>query len=216
MAANVTNADNTGAKPVKPFSEACERNRGPILAVLREAFAHARHVLEIGSGTGQHAVYFAEQLPHLVWQSSDVEAHHAGINAWIDDAQLTNLKRPLALDVRTAPWPVRAADGVFTANTLHIMDQECVAAFFRGVGQVLNKDGVLAVYGPFNYGGRHTSASNEAFDALLRARGVGSALRDFEAVNELARGAGLTLEHDVAMPANNRTLVWRRAGTSGV
>lgn len=197
-------------KPPKPYAEACERNRGPILEVLREDFAQARHVLEIGSGTGQHAVYFAQHLPHLVWQTSEVAQHHAGIQAWIDDSGLTNVKAPLALDVRQHPWPLAASDAVFTANTLHIMDAGCVEAFFRGVARVLARGGVLAVYGPFNYGGQFTSASNAQFDALLRARGVGSAIRDFEAVDAWARGAGLVLTRDVAMPAHNRTLVWRR------
>lgn len=200
--------------PPKPYAEACDRNRDPILGVLREAFAQARAVLEIGSGTGQHAVYFARRLPHLRWQTSDIEAHHAGIAAWIADSGLANVKYPLALDVRQTPWPVASADAVFTANTLHIMDFGCVEAFFQGVARVLAPGGVLAVYGPFNYGGQFTSASNAQFDAHLRARGVGSALRDFEAVDALARGAGLALARDVAMPANNRTLVWRRPVTS--
>lgn len=197
-------------KPALPFAEACERNRAPILDVLREAFAHAREVLEIGSGSGQHAVYFAQHLPQLVWQTSDLPQHHAGIEAWIADSGLANVKRPLALDVRETPWPVAAADAIFTANTLHIMDSTGVEAFFAGAARVLTADGVLAVYGPFNYGGRFTSASNAAFDAALRSRGEGSALRDFEAVDALARAGGLTLTRDVAMPANNRTLVWRR------
>ena len=196
----------------KPYSEACERNREPILDVLRAAFASAQTVLEIGSGTGQHAVYFAQGLPHLTWQTSDaeVEAHHPGINAWIDDSGLANVKHPLALDVRDTPWPVSATDAMFSANTLHIMDYASVEAFFRGVARVLTAGGTLVVYGPFNYGGQFTSASNAQFDAALRARGVGSALRDFEAIDALARGIGLTLLQDVAMPANNRTLVWRR------
>jgi cyclopropane fatty-acyl-phospholipid synthase-like methyltransferase len=197
-------------KPAKPFSDACERNRAPILDVLREDFARARQVLEIGSGTGQHAVYFAQHLPYLTWQTSDVPEHHAGISAWIADSGLTNVKFPLTLDVRQSPWPLASADAIFTANTLHIMDYACVEAFFQGVARVLAAQGVLAVYGPFNYGGQFTSASNAQFDALLRSRGVGSALRDFEAVDALARDAGLALARDVAMPSNNRMLVWQR------
>ncbi len=203
-------------KPPKPHAEACDRNRDPILDVLREAFAHAREVLEIGSGTGQHAVYFAQHLPHLVWQTSDVAQHHAGIAAWIADSGLANVRNPFALDVRQTPWPAAAVDAIFTANTLHIMDFGCVEAFFRGVARVLAPRGVLAVYGPFNYGGQFTSASNAQFDAMLRARGEGSALRDFDAVDALARGAGLVLLRDVAMPANNRTLVWQRPATQPV
>jgi cyclopropane fatty-acyl-phospholipid synthase-like methyltransferase len=198
---------------VKPYSEACERNRDPILDVLRVAFADAREVLEIGSGTGQHAVYFARHLPHLTWHASDVAEHHAGINAWIAEAALPNLRAPVALDVREERWPVAAGsvDGVFSANTLHIMDWGAVEAFFRGVASVLKPGGVLAVYGPFNDGGQFTAPSNARFDAMLRARGEGSALRDVEAVDALARGIGLARTLDAPMPANNRTLVWRRA-----
>lgn len=194
----------------KPFSDACERNREPILAVLRDDFARVSQVLEIGSGTGQHAVYFAQHLPHLTWHTSDVVAHHAGINAWIAESGLINVRAPQALDVRQQSWPVTGIDAVYTSNTLHIMDYACVEAFFGGVARVLPEGGMLAVYGPFNYGGQFTSASNAQFDAMLRARGVGSALRDFEAINDLARRIGLVLVRDVAMPANNRTLVWRR------
>lgn len=203
---------------MKPWSEACERNREPILGVLREAFAAARDVLEIGSGTGQHAVYFAQALPHLTWHTSDRAEHHAGINEWITEAALTNLRPPLALDVRETLWPVPAVqnvDGVFTANTLHIMDWTAVQSAFRGIARVLNEGGTLAVYGPFNYGGKFTSDSNARFDTLLRSRGVGSGLRDIEAVDALARDGGLTLVQDVAMPANNRTLVWRRVKAKG-
>ncbi len=199
---------------MKPYSEACERNQGPILEVLREAFANARDALEIGSGTGQHAVYFARRLPHLTWHASDAPEHHAGINAWIAEAALTNIRAPVALDVRDAPWPVQTVDAVYSANTLHIMDWAAVQAMFRGLARALNAGGVLVIYGPFNYGGQFTSQSNAHFDASLRSRGVGSGLRDFEAVNALALGIGLALQQDVAMPANNRTLVWRR--TPGV
>ncbi len=196
---------------MKPFSEACLRNRGPILEVLREAFATVKTVLEIGSGTGQHAVYFAEHLPQLTWQTSDAEVEaHPGIAAWIEDSGLANVRPPLALDVRQIPWPLIAADAIFSANTLHIMDYAGVEAFFAGVDRTLPVGGMLAVYGPFNYGGKFTSASNAQFDAALRARGVGSALRDFDAIDTLARRIGLGLVRDVAMPANNRTLVWRR------
>lgn len=194
---------------VKPWSEACERNRQPILEVLREVLATAYDVLEIGSGTGQHAAYFARHLPHLTWHASDRVEHHAGINAWVAEAALPNLRAPVELDVRDAQWPVPAMDAVFSANTLHIMDWNAVQAMFQGIARVLRPGGVLAIYGPFNYGRRFTSGSNAAFDALLRARGVGSALRDVEAVHGLALDIGLTLLRDVAMPANNRMLVWR-------
>jgi cyclopropane fatty-acyl-phospholipid synthase-like methyltransferase len=195
---------------MKPYAEACARNCGPILEVLHGAFARARHVLEIGSGTGQHAVHFAAAMPHLTWQTSDLAEHHAGIAAWIADSGLTNVRQPLELDVRKVPWPVSGVDAIFSANTLHIMGDAAVNAFFAGAAQLMGDGGVLAVYGPFNYGGKFTSESNAAFDALLRARGTGSAIRDFETINGLAQAGGFVLERDVAMPANNRTLVWRR------
>ncbi len=204
-------SEHVSDNAIKPYSEACERNRDPILAVLREMLADSAHVLEIGSGTGQHAAYFARHLPQLVWQTSDLAENHAGINAWIDDAGCANLRRPRVLDVRNAAWPVKDVDAVYTANTLHIMDWAGVQAAFRGAGRLLPAGGSLVAYGPFNYHGAFTSDSNAHFDVSLRARGVGSALRDFEAVEALAATEGFTLLRDVAMPANNRTLVWRKA-----
>lgn len=194
----------------RPFAPACERNRDPILAVLRTHFADRRRVLEVGSGTGQHAVHFAAAMPWLTWQCSDVEANLPGIRLWLDEAALANTPPAIALDVRGA-WPGARFDAVFSANTLHIMGWADVEAFFAGVGRVLDADGVLAVYGPFMYAGAHTSASNREFDAWLRARDPASGIRGFEAVDALAHGIGMTLAADVAMPANNRTLVWRRA-----
>ena len=196
----------------KPFSESCVQNREPILAVLREVFADCRQVLEIGSGTGQHAVYFGAGLPHLVWQSADVPPHHAGIRAWLDEAALPNVRPPIALDVSQPGWRSGRYDAVFSANTLHIMGWPEVEAFFEGVGEVLEAGGVLAVYGPFNINGAFTSESNARFDAWLKARDPASGVRDFEAVDALARAQGLALQQDIAMPANNRTLVWRRTG----
>jgi cyclopropane fatty-acyl-phospholipid synthase-like methyltransferase len=196
----------------KPFAESCEQNRVPILAVLREVFAHCRQVLEIGSGTGQHAVYFGAELPHLVWQTADVPPHHAGIRAWLAEAALPNVLPPLALDVCQTGWRGGRYDAVFSANTLHIMSWLEVGCFFAGVGEVLGAGGVLAVYGPFNYNGAFTSESNARFDAWLKARNPASGVRHFEAVAALARAQGLVLQQDIAMPANNRTLVWRRMG----
>ncbi len=193
------------------LSEACERNKEPILAVLRQAFAHCRHVLEIGSGTGQHAVHFAAQLPLLTWQPTEMAPLPPGLAARIAAASLPNLAAPQVLDVRRPPWPAVPVDAIFSANTLHIMSAAAVADFFRGAGDALLPDGgVLCVYGPFRYGGEHTSPSNAAFDAWLRARDPDSAVRDFEAVTQLARAAGLELVADHAMPANNRTLVWHK------
>lgn len=194
----------------KPFAESCVQNREPIIAVLRNIFADRRRVLEIGSGTGQHAVYFAPELPHLVWQTADVAQHHAGIRAWLEEAALPNVLPPLALDVNQPDWPGERYDAVFSANTLHIMGWPEVEKFFAGVGAVLEVGGVLAVYGPFNYNGAFTSDSNARFDAWLKSRDPASGVRDFEAVDALARAQGLVLQQDVAMPSNNRTLVWCR------
>ncbi|MBD7987524.1 DUF938 domain-containing protein [Luteimonas sp. Sa2BVA3] len=196
----------------RPHAPACDRNRDPILAVLRRHFADRRRVLEIGSGTGQHAVYFAQAMPWLAWQASDVAVHLPGIRAWLADAALANTPPPLALDVLDARWPATGADAVFTANTLHIMGMQGVEAFFRGVGAVLAPapGGMLVAYGPFNYDGGYTSDSNRAFDAWLKARDPRSGIRDFEAIDALARAAGLALVEDVGMPANNRCLAWRR------
>ncbi len=194
----------------KPHAPSCERNREPILAVLREHFADRRAVLEIGSGTGQHAVFFAAALPHLTWQASDRSENLDGIQAWLDDAALPNTPAPLELDVN-CKWPQRRFDAVFSANTLHIMGWEEVERLFAGLPGILTGDARLAIYGPFNYGGQYTSESNAVFNAWLKARGAQQGLRDFEAVDALARQAGLTLLEDRAMPSNNRCLVWRSA-----
>ncbi len=192
------------------LSEACERNKDPILAVLRGEFATRRSVLEIGSGTGQHAAHFAAHLPQLTWQPSEMPPVPEALGEFITRAGLPNLRAPLALDVRELPWPATASDAVFSANTLHIMSWQSVGDFFRGVGAALTRGGVLCVYGPFRYQGRHTSASNVDFDAWLKSRDPHSAVRDFEAVDALARAQHLYLTADHAMPANNRTLVWQR------
>lgn len=196
----------------KPYAESCEQNRAPILAVLREVFADRSYVLEIGSGTGQHAVYFGAELPHLRWQTGDVPLHHPGIRMWLEDAALPNVLPPIALDANQSNWHTGRYDAVFSANTLHIMSWTEVERCFAGIGQVLEPGGVLAIYGPFNYDGAFTSESNARFDAWLKARDPDAGIRDFEAVDALARQQGLTLEADVAMPANNRTLIWRRNG----
>lgn len=202
--------DERAVPDSKPHSVACERNREPILEVLKQHFAGRRRVLEIGSGTGQHAVHFAAALPEIAWQTSDLEPNLPGIGRWLGEARLPNLPPPLALDV-FGPWPAAQFDAVFTANTLHIMSWEGVRALFAALPGVLTEEGVLAVYGPFNYDGSFTSASNAAFDAWLRQRSPDSAIRDFGAVDALAQSIGLRLVEDRAMPANNRTLVWRRS-----
>jgi SAM-dependent methyltransferase len=196
------------------FSDACERNKEPILKILRGAFATSTNVLEIGSGTGQHAVYFARALPHLTWQPSDVPEYLPGLEQRIRLEGSPNLLPPVRLDVRDDPWPIRSADAVFSANTLHIMDWPCVQFFFQGIARILKPDGLLCVYGPFRYGGKYTSDSNETFDQHLRMRDCGSGIRDAEAVDALADAQGLKLVVDHRMPANNQTRIWRRTGTS--
>lgn len=194
----------------KPFAPSCERNREPILGVLRTVFAETRTVLEIGSGTGQHAVFFAEHLPQLHWYPSDLEANHPGIRAWIRDAGLSNVSEPLALDVAASSWSAPPVDAVFTANTLHIVAWPLGQRLIAAVGALLQSGGLFCVYGPFNYGGQYTSASNAQFDIWLKNRDEASAIRHFEDVVHEGEQAGLTLVHDYDMPANNRILLFRK------
>ena len=193
-----------------PLSDACERNKEPILSVLRGRFARCTHVLEIGSGTGQHAVHFARHMPHLIWQPTEQLSHLPDLAARIRLEGSANLRAPTVLDVRQAVWPSRSADGVFTANTLHIMAWTGVCALFRGVADVLASGGALCVYGPFRYGGDYTSESNRAFDRMLQERDPLSGIRDIEAVCELAGPYGLFLAGDHDLPANNRLLVFEK------
>jgi len=195
----------------KPRSPACQRNREPILDVLREQFADRRHVLEIGSGTGEHAVHFAAALPQLTWQSSDRRENLPGIRAWLDDARLPNTPAPLEFDVG-GNWPAGSFDALFSANTLHIMCWDEVRQLFARLPTILASDAVVVIYGPFNYDGRYSSQSNAAFDVWLKERGEHMAIRDAEAVDALASQAGLQLVADIAMPANNRCRVWHRRG----
>ncbi len=191
-----------------PFSEACERNKDPILEVLRVCFADRSQVLEIGSGTGQHAVYLAAQLPHLTWHPTEQLEYLPPLAARIQAQGSRNLRQPTVLDVRQAVWPLRSVDAVFTANTLHIMSWQAVVDLFRGIAAILTPSGSLCIYGPFHYGGRHTSPSNVEFDRMLRDRDPHSGIRDREAVAELAAAAGLYLDADHDLPAFNRLLVF--------
>jgi len=194
----------------KPFSQSCENNKTPILYVLKEAFLNASEVLEIGSGTGQHAVHFARNLPHLKWQPSDLAENLAGMQLWFDEVKLTNIKDPIVLNVIDLPWQIEPVDTVFSANTLHIMGKPEIECLFQGIESVLSVDGTLCVYGPFNYGGKYTSESNERFDAYLYRQNPKSAIRDFEWVNSLVEAAGFNLVKDHEMPVNNRLLEWRK------
>jgi cyclopropane fatty-acyl-phospholipid synthase-like methyltransferase len=193
-----------------PWSEACERNKDPILEVLRGAFAAKVQVLEIGSGTGQHAVHFAAQLPHLTWHPTEQLAYLPDLAARVKLQGTRNLRPPTVLDVRQPVWPLRAVDAIFTANTLHIMSWPAVMAMFQGVGAVLQPGGVLCIYGPFRYDGRYTSKSNEEFDRMLQERDPQSGLRDIRDVAALGVQQGMRLTSDHDMPANNRLLEFAR------
>jgi hypothetical protein len=200
-----------------PRAPACERNRDPILAVLRTCLADRRHVIEVGSGTGQHAVHFAGGMPWLDWQATDVPANLAGIAAWRAAAALPNLAPPLPLDLARTGWvediaPAlpAPADAAFSANVVHIVAWPLVASMFEGLGRLLARDATIVLYGPFNLGGRFTAPSNREFDAWLKARDPASGVRDLEAVDALARAAGFTLAGKQPMPANNFTVAWRR------
>ncbi|MCC6134963.1 MAG: DUF938 domain-containing protein [Gammaproteobacteria bacterium] len=194
----------------KPYFEACEQNKNPILTVLQEIFTEPGLILEIGAGTGQHAVHFARELPHLDWQPTDQAYYLPGIRLWIAEANLPNLRQPLALDTCCESWPITLANGVFSANTTHIMNWLAVEGLFRGIGRVLQPGGAFCLYGPFNYGGRYTSASNAEFDAMLKQRDPASGIRDFNDLGRLARDNGLRFQRDYPMPVNNRILVWVR------
>ena len=205
----------------KPYSESCERNRVPILQVLQQHLERARTVLEIGSGTGQHAVYFAAAMPWLRWQASDHRDYLPGIRQWLDEAALPNTPAPLELQAVIGeglqPRPllpvhdgVAGFDAVFSANTLHIMGWDAVRALFAGLPPLMAPEALFIAYGPFNYNSAYTSDSNRNFDGWLKARDPRSGIRDVEAVRALAESIGLRPVADHAMPANNRMLVWRR------
>ncbi len=192
-----------------PYSQACENNKQPILDVIRPWLTGVDRVLEVGSGTGQHAVHFARALPQLQWQPTDQPPYLDGIRAQIAAAGLDNVREPLALDVRDA-WPSGQWPAIYSANTVHIMHWPQVVEFFEGVGQHLEAGGLFFLYGPFNYGDRYTSDSNARFDQWLKAQDPGSGIRDRDDIDQLAAMAGLELVEDYTMPANNRLLLWRK------
>lgn len=198
-----------------PFSQACENNKQPILSVLQKELTEAEHVLEVGSGTGQHSVYFAPRLTHLTWQTSDVLANHAAIHAWHTAHPTTNLYAPLAFDLSVDSVPINPEtkgpyDVLFTANTLHIIAWTLVERLFALAGEILPLHGKLVVYGPFNENGNYTSASNQQFDMSLRQRDPNSGIRNKEDVVALANIHHLTLTNTYALPANNQILVFRK------
>ena len=194
---------------MKPFAESSEENKHPILQVLKDELHDSRRVLEVGSGTGQHAVFFAEQLPHLQWICSDLEENHAGIRMWLQEAGLENTEGPLLLDAREA-WPAIEIDTVFSANAIHIMSWEAVKGMIRNVGTLLPGGGRLYLYGPFMYDGQHTSESNARFDVWLKERDPLSGVRDVTELAALLNAENMELVRDYEMPVNNRILVWQR------
>jgi SAM-dependent methyltransferase len=200
-----------GGVPERPFSQACENNKSPILEVLRQCLAPGSLVLELGSGTGQHARFFAEEMPDIRWQPTDVAENLAGIESWRVDYAGDNLLSPRELDVRSAAWGLEIPGALFTANSLHIMAWTAVETLFRYLAEHAPPGNQLLVYGPFNYGGEYTSASNARFDQWLGLQHPERAIRDFEDVDALARGAAYSLAGDNPMPANNRLLHWLKS-----
>ncbi len=196
---------------MKQFSEACERNKLVILEVLREVLTTPGLVLEIGSGTGQHAAYFSRRLPHLQWQPTDLAQNLASIRAWAADEGPQNLLEPLVLDLLSDQWPVSQAQAIVCINTIHIVSWGAVQQLFRGAGQLLPVGGVIYAYGAYRYVDRPLEPSNQQFDRWLKIRDPVSGVRDFEAVNQLAEENGMLLVDDRAMPANNRSIWWAKA-----
>ena len=199
---------------MKPFSESCEQNKDVILDTIKPILLPCKSVLEIGSGTGQHAVFFVQQMPHLQWYTSDQLEALNGIQLWLDEFQseggLSNVHSPVSLDVTQSQWPDINVDAVFTANTLHIMSWYEVQMFYERVPEILNADGLMLAYGPFNYQGQYTSDSNQRFDGWLKARDPDSGIKDFSELNDLALKNGLNILADYEMPANNRILLWQK------
>lgn len=195
----------------KPYSQACENNKQVILEKLATVFSSPGTVLEIGTGTGQHAVHFAGNLPHLRWQPSDHPTNYQLCMAWLSEAELPNINNPMALDVNATDWQLPPINGVFSANTAHIMSWPEVKAMFRGVAAHLEKGDAFCLYGPFNYQGQFTSASNQQFDAHLKQRNPEMGIRDMGDLKQLASNNGMLLESDFEMPANNRLTVWQKS-----
>ena len=192
----------------RPYAEYAARNAAPILEILEREFGSASRVLEIGSGTGQHAVAFAAAMDHLHWQTSDLDENHAGIRAWVDDSGIDNIAPPLSMDVRDAAVENDIYDAVFSSNTAHIMGIDAVEKMFALVGEALRPCGVFCLYGPFRQGGEFNTMSNANFDANLRQRDVVMGIRDIEKLDEFALAVGLQRVRFYAVPSNNNVAVW--------
>jgi SAM-dependent methyltransferase len=203
----------TAEPTARRMAPATERNREPILAVLRNVLPRSGTVLEIASGTGQHAVHFAAALPGVKWQPSDPDAtHRESIVAWTDHAKVANVLAPLAIDVCHEPWDIGAVDAIVCINMIHIAPWAAAEALFAGAGKRLAPGGVLYLYGPYRRDGAHTAPSNEAFDRQLRSADSEWGVRDMEAVIALGAAQGLTCDEPIPMPANNFSLVFRKQG----
>ena len=195
----------------KGFAPAAERNRQPILDVLRRVLPARGTVLEIASGTGQHVAFFSEHLPRLRWQPSDAAADALrSIQTWVSDEARDNLLQPVELDVRWQAWPVLSADAMLCINMIHISPWEATEALFEGAQRLLSSGTPLVTYGPYRLHGEHIAQSNAAFDESLRSRDSRWGVRDVDELSVLAKRTGFLLEETVPMPANNMTLVWRR------
>ncbi len=195
---------------MRQYSEACERNKQPILSIIKPYLQYAKSVLEIGSGTGQHAAYFAAALPHLIWQTSDLRSNHPSIIAWVEQSELPNLRKPKELDVGKRYWDIDPVDAIFTANTAHIMSWQRVKDMVTGVGKTLKPGGHFLIYGPFNVGGNYTAESNKKFDQWLKQQDPDSAIRDYDDILGQARHNGLALIERHQMPANNMLLAFEK------
>lgn len=195
----------------KPYAPSCDENRDPILAILRPRLRRVRHLLEVGSGTGQHAVYFAPALPHVTWQTSDVAHHLPGIRWWLAEHPATNLPPPIALDVTADHWPQTEFDAVFSANTAHMIDEVAARALLVGVAGRLRCKGQLLWYGPFKMGGCFNGPNDRQFDLELRLRDPAIGLKDTVWLDQIAASAGLKRIEEIAMPANNFVLIWEKA-----
>lgn len=196
----------------RPKAPAAERNRQPIMDVLADELNGRERVLEIGSGTGQHAVFFARNMPGLFWQTSDLPQNHAGIIEWIKHAGCSNVGAPLDLDVESPQTGDSRYDAVFSANTAHIMNERAVECMFRIAGEVLRPGGAFFLYGPFRIDGRFTSESNKEFDRSLRARDASMGIRELGVLDGYGRQADLQRVRIYGMPANNLIVVWRKGG----